>query len=409
MHIDQVTNVFFENTMNTNRLIHAMLDVDVPFWGGKFFATLKQNESNKLTLGAEYLREHRIGTHRDLNVQIFNAAGAMVNEIVSPFQQIQPDSYSNSIGIFAIEEVHIGDNLDLLFAARLDNVNTSIEDGPFDIAAIESIYNDENTSDNNLALSGNIGLKYRASDAFSVSANLANSFRGTDLFSKYHFTAVGAGFLVPNPDLDPERGVFYELGAKYKTDRFEIEGAFFQNHLNDLFVLADLTFADAPSVQFQNIGEATLTGLEWNAKVNINTLSYAFFSGALINGNNEVTDNPLPAIPATQSWLGLHFREKNNKFYVQPEVLIVTDQSDPAPNEVSTPGYTILNLKAGLNLHNVISSLPHAKLIFSITNLGDKAYRSHVSRGAPGNQNVFLEAGRSFNISYVGRIGAAVR
>ena len=409
LHIDQVTNVFFENTMNTNRLIHAMLDVDVPFWGGKFFATLKQNESNKLTLGAEYLREHRIGTHRDLNVQIFNAAGAMVNEIVSPFQQIQPDSYSNSIGIFAIEEVHIGDNLDLLFAARLDNVNTSIEDGPFDIAAIESIYNDENTSDNNLALSGNIGLKYRASDAFSVSANLANSFRGTDLFSKYHFTAVGAGFLVPNPDLDPERGVFYELGAKYKTDRFEIEGAFFQNHLNDLFVLADLTFADAPSVQFQNIGEATLTGLEWNAKVNINTLSYAFFSGALINGNNEVTDNPLPAIPATQSWLGLHFREKNNKFYVQPEVLIVTDQSDPAPNEVSTPGYTILNLKAGLNLHNVISSLPHAKLIFSITNLGDKAYRSHVSRGAPGNQNVFLEAGRSFNISYVGRIGAAVR
>jgi len=107
--------------------------------------------------------------------------------------------------------------------------------------------------------------------------------------------------------------------------------------------------------------------------------------------------------------LGAHYREKNNKFYIQPEVLFVAEQSNIAPNEISTPGYAILNLKAGLNLQNVVSSLPHAKLIFSITNLGDKSYRSHVSRGAPGNQNTFLEAGRSFNIAFVARFGAAVR
>lgn len=408
LHIDQVTNIFFPETTNTNRLIHAMLDVDVPFAGGKFFVTLKQKQSNKLTIGIDYLREHRIGTHRDLNIQIFNPVGAMVNEINRPFTQIQPDSYSKSLGIFAIEEMHFGDNLDLLLAARLDNVSTSIEDGPFDIAAIESIYNADNTSDSDLAISGNIGLKYRASDAFSLTANLANSFRGTDLFSKYHFTAVGQGFLVPNPDLDPERGVFYELGAQYKSDGFSIEGAFFQNHLSNLFVQADLTFNDAPSVQFQNIGEATLTGLEWNAKAKFNTLSYVFLSGALINGTNKITDNPLPQIPAMQSWLGLHYRDINNKFYIQPEVMLVAEQSNPAPNEISTPGYAILNLKAGINLHNIISSSTHAKLIFSITNLGDKSYRSHVSRGAPGNQNVFLEAGRSVNIAFVTRFGAAV-
>lgn len=409
LHIDQVTNIFFPMTMNTNRMIHAELDVDVPFAGGKFFATLKQKGSNKLTLGVDYLREHRIGTHRDLNIQIFNPAGVMVNEINRPFTQIQPDSYSNSLGIFAIEEMHIGDNLDLLIAARLDNVSTSIEDGPFDIAAIESIYNDDNTSDSDIAISGNIGLKYRASESFSVSANLANSFRGTDLFSKYHFTAVGQGFLVPNPDLDPERGVFYELGAEYKSDGFKIEAAFFQNHLSNLFVQADLTFADAPSVQFQNIGEATLTGLEWNARAKINTLSYVFLSGALINGTNNITYNPLPQIPAMQSWLGLHYRDVNNKFYIQPEVMLVSEQSDPAPNEVLTPGYAIFNLKAGFNLHNMMSSMPHAKLMFSISNLGDKSYRSHVSRGAPGNQNVFLEAGRSVNVAFVTRFGAAVR
>ncbi len=405
LHIDQVTRIPFPMTTDVNRMIHVMLDVDVPFMGGKFWATIKQNDHARLTLGIDYLREHRIGTHRDLNVQIFNPLGAMVNEIDMPYTQIQPDSYSNSLGIFAIEELHLSDKLDLLVAARFDNVSTRIDSEPFSIAPIASIYNDDNTSDSDVALTGSLGLKYRATDALSLSANLANSFRGTDLFSKYHFTAVGQGFLVPNPDLDPERGIFYELGAEYKTDGFSIEANYFQNSLNNLFVQADLTFNNTPSVQFQNIGEATLTGFEWDARAKIGTLSSVFWSGALINGTNDITDNPLPSIPATQMWAGVHLRDNNNKYFVQPEILMVSEQNDPAPNEVSTPGYAIFNLKAGLNLHNLSDNMPNAKLVFSITNIGDKLYRSHVSRGAPGNQNVFMEPGRSFNIGFVARFG----
>jgi len=408
LHISQVTNIFFPMTTNVNRKISAELDVDVPFMGAKFFATLRQNEKAKLTIGLDYLYEHRIGTHRDLNILIMNPAGAQVNEINRPFTQIQPDSYSRSIGLFAIEEVQLSDKLNLLIAARLDNVSTSIDDGPFDIPAIAEVYNDDNTSDDDLAISGNLGIKYSLTDDFNIKANVANSFRGTDLFSKYHFTAVGQGFLVPNPDLDPENGVFYELSANYKSKSLTLEAAFYQNRLNNLFVLQDLTFADAPSVQFQNIGEATITGLEWYGKAKIGALSYVFISGATINGDNTVTDNPLPQIPATQSWIGFHYRDLNNRFFVQPEYLLVSEKSDVAPNEIETPGYGIINLKAGLNLHNLSASTPHAKLIFSVTNIGDKAYRSHVSRGAPGNQNVFLEAGRSFNASFVTRFGAAV-
>ena len=405
LHIDQITRIPFPMTSNVNRRIHVMLDVDVPFMGGRFWATLKQNENARLTLGVDYLREHRIGTHRDLNIQIFNPMGAMVNEINMPYTQIQPDSYSNSLGIFAIEELHLSEKLDLLIAARFDNVSTNIESEPFGIPPIASIYNDDNTSDSDVAVTGSLGLKYRATNELSFTANLANSFRGTDLFSKYHFTAVGQGFLVPNPDLDPERGVFYEIGGKYKSNGFSLEANFFQNNLSNLFVQADLTFNNSPSVQFQNIGEATLTGFEWDARAKIGTLSSVFLSGALINGTNDITDNPLPSIPATQMWAGVHYRDSNNKFYVQPELLIVSEQNDPAPNEISTPGYTIFNVKAGLNLHNLSDNMPHSRLVFSITNIGDKLYRSHVSRGAPGNQNVFMEPGRSFNIGFVARFG----
>ena len=405
LHIDQITRIPFEMSSNVNRRIHVMLDVDVPFMGGKFWANLKQNENAGLTLGVDYLREHRIGTHRDLNIQIFNPVGEMVNEIDNPYTQIQPDSYSNSLGIFAIEELHVGDRLDLLVAARFDNVKTSIESEPFSIAPIATIFSEDNTSDSDIAVTGSLGLKYRATDALSLNANIANSFRGTDLFSKYHFTAVGQGFLVPNPDLDPERGIFYELGSKYESGTFSIEANFFQNYLTNLFVQTDITFNDSPSVQFQNIGEATLTGFEWDARARISELSSIFWSGAVINGTDDITDNPLQSIPATQMWAGVHYRDNDNRFYVQPEVLIVLEQNDPAPNEIESPGYTIVNIKAGVNLHNLIDNMPHSKLVFSVTNLGDKLYRSHVSRGTPGNQNVFMEPGRSFNIGLVVRFG----
>ncbi len=408
LDIDQFTNIFFPMTTNVNREIHPMLDVDVPNFGGKAFLSFNQKKRNKLTVGVDYINEHRIGTHRDLTIKIMNPMGVQVNEINRPFTQIQPDSYYKGLGLFVIEEMHFGDKIDALIALRYDNVKTSIEDGPFDIPAIAEIYNDDNREDNDNAISGNLGVKYKATETFSLSLNLANSFRGTDLFSKYHFTAVGAGFLVPNPNLDPERGVFYEVGAKFNNKKIVAGLNFYQNKLNDLFVQQSLTFNDAPSIQFQNIGEATITGVEWSVKAKLGTLSHVFFNGSLVKGNNDITDNPLSEIPALQNVAGIHFRDRDNKFFLQADALLVSEQTDSAPNEQETPGYTVINVNTGLNLHQLIDNFPYTKLMIGATNLTDKAYRSHVSRGAPGNQNVFLEAGRSINLGFVTRFGAAV-
>jgi hypothetical protein len=42
MHVDQITRILFTNSDIMNRKIHAIIDVDVPFMGGKFFVTIKQ-------------------------------------------------------------------------------------------------------------------------------------------------------------------------------------------------------------------------------------------------------------------------------------------------------------------------------------------------------------------------------
>lgn len=408
LHIDQFTNVFFPGTQNVNREIHPMLDVDVNFGGIKAFVDIRQTEKAKLTAGVDFLNEHRIGTFRDLTIKIFNPMGVQVNEINNPFTQIQPDSYSNSLGLFLVEEWQASDQLTILAALRYDNVSTRINDEPFGIAPIESIYNEENKSDSDNAVSGNLGIKYRPVEGLSLTANLANSFRGTDLFSKYHFTAVGQGFLIPNPDLDPERGVFYELGAAYANPKFKGEINFFQNYLNNLFVPTDITFNNTPSIQNQNIGEATITGLEWKFDVAIGRLSQVFYQGSFVQGDNDITDGNLPFMPATHQLIGINLRDKTDRMFVRLDTWIVSEQTRIAPNEIETPGYTVINLNAGLNVHNLIDKFPYTKLTVGVGNLTDKAYRSHVSRGAPGNQNTFLEPGRSINVGMVMRFGAAV-
>ena len=407
LHINQRTNFFFGETQNVNREIDVELDVDVPFWGAKLFSSLRLGNKSKLTFGSDFIREHRIGTFRDREVEIFNPVGTKVNEVISPYTQIQPDSYSTGIGVFAINEIIVNDNFDVLLALRYDNVKTSIEDEPFDIPSIAAIYSDDNKEDVDNALSASLGLKLKATEDLSFILNLANSFRAADLFSKYHFTTVGAGFLVPNPDLNPEKGVFYELGTRLNNEKVYAEVNFFQNFLTDLFVLQDITFDGTASVQNQNIGEATLTGVEMQLRAKVNELGQFYYFGSYVKGTNDVTDDPLSQIPAFHNLIGFQYRGSSDKFFAQLEARLVGAQNDFAPNEVETPSYSIVNFNSGINLHNLLDGFPYTKLVFGVSNIGDKAYRSHVSRGAPGNQNVFLGPGRSFNISFVTRLGAA--
>ena len=412
LHINQRTNVFFTGTQDVNREIDVELDVDVPFWGAKLFSSLRLGDKTKMTVGADFIQEHRIGTFRDLEVEIFNPLGVKVNEVLSPYQQIQPDSYYKGIGLFAINEVIFNDKFDMLLALRYDNVKTSIDDEPFIIPLIAGIYNEDNKESQDNAFTGSLGLKYNVLDDLNIVGNLANSFRATDLFSKYHFTAVGVGFLVPNPDLESEKGIFYEFGARFDNKVIYAEVNYFQNFVKNMFVLANIDFnGDATdgneSVQNQNIGEATITGVEMQLRVNINEIGHFYYLGSYIKGVNEVTGDPLSQIPAFHNLVGFQYRGNSNKFFAQLEARLVGEQNEVAPNEIETPSYTVINFNAGLNLHNLVDKFPYTKLVLGINNIGDEAYRSHVSRGAPGNQNVFLEPGRSFNISLLTRFGAA--
>ena len=403
LHIDQVTNIFFPNTTNINRRIDVNLDVDVDFGGAKAFAALRLAENSKLTIGADYLREHRFGTKRELVVDIFNPMGVQVNQVAPPPGQIQPDSDATSIGLFAVEEWKVSDAFDLLIALRYDNVKNEIKREPFFIPEIADLYNDDNVSDNNSALTGNIGAKIHASEKSDFTINLANSFRGPDLFSKYNF----ADGVIPNPDLEPEKGVFYELGYAYNAQKFKLNANFYQNFLDNLYVPVSVDFQGTPAVQNQAVGEAKLTGFEYELSYSIGTLSDIFWTGSYIRGKNEVTNEDLAFMPASQNIFGFQIRNSSDTFFGRLEGIFTGKQDRPAPTERETDAYSLFNLSAGVNLHKAFPKLPYSKFVLSVDNLTDKEYQSHVFRGTPGNQTRFFAPGRSINAQLIIRFGVA--
>ena len=403
LHIDQVTNIFFPNTTNINRRIDVNLDVDVDFGGAKAFAALRLAENSKLTIGADYLREHRFGTKRELIVDIFNPMGVQVNQVAPPPGQIQPDSDATSIGLFAVEEWKVSDAFDLLIALRYDNVKNEIKREPFFIPEIADLYNDDNVSDNNSALTGNIGAKIHASEKSDFTINLANSFRGPDLFSKYNF----ADGVIPNPDLEPEKGVFYELGYAYNAQKFKLNANFYQNFLDNLYVPVSVDFQGTPAVQNQAVGEAKLTGFEYELSYSIGTLSDIFWTGSYIRGKNEVTNEDLAFMPASQNIFGFQIRNSSDTFFGRLEGIFTGKQDRPAPTERETDAYSLFNLSAGVNLHKAFPKLPYSKFVLSVDNLTDKEYQSHVFRGTPGNQTRFFAPGRSINAQLIIRLGVA--
>lgn len=401
LHIDMITNLYFEGTTNINKIIHPKVDVDVNFGGARGFVSLKQKGSSKITFGLDYLKEHRIGTYRNLIIDIFNPKAVQINQISPPKGKIQPDSHSNSIGMFAVEELILNSKATVLLALRFDNIQTKIEDEPFFIPEIADLYNSNNISSENNSLTGNIGLKYILTDKSNFTLNLANSFRSPDLFSKYNF----ADGVLPNPDLKPEKGFFYEIGYGYQKGKISINTNYYQNSLTNLFIPINIIFQGTPSIQNQNIGNAKIKGLEYNLSYRTGDFFTIFWTGSYIRGKDVSIDKYLAFMPADQNLIGIRARDTMNLFFWSSEFIIMSKQDRIASTERETKPYSLLDLSGGVNLNNIFNNFPISKLILSVDNFFNKKYQNHLFRGLPGNITRFYAPGRSINLLFIIKLG----
>ena len=144
--------------------------------------------------------------------------------------------------------------------------------------------------------SGDIGWIFNATDTWQLVANAGFGFRAPNVFDLGTLgNRPGNRFNIPNSDLDSERVVQIDAGARYRDDRMRFEVMLYAMNYEDRITSVS-TGAVTPEgrdvVQSVNAADAKIHGIEAGADVD---LGDAFRVNALINytwGEQTVTGSP---------------------------------------------------------------------------------------------------------------------
>jgi len=325
--------------------------------------------------------------------RIFQNAPKIIGETPIPLSTFR------SIGIFAQDELMLLPNkLDLTLGGRLDRINVTNEqafdttfviiNGVKSIPAHRKLIWDENEV-NDISWSANLGLLYSLFRDVDLSLTLGKSFRSPNLEERYQYILLGAATYLGNPDLNPEKGTFVDLGIRVWKPSLTFSGNIFLNSLNDLVIDRK---EDENLFVKSNVGEAQLYGFDFGVQYHFPGKLTAYGSAAYVRGRDTGFDRDLPEIPPINGRIGLK-APVMRYFNVEAAANVFADQNFVAEGEMKTPGYTFYDLY--INTVSFPLFIFNSRFTFAIENITDKAYRNHL---ASNRGLVSVEPGRNFKI-----------
>jgi len=230
---------------------------------------------------------------------------------------------------------------------------------------------------------GQVGLTYEVNSCLHLVGSINEGFRAPNIDDLATVNNnVFAGTQLPNPNLQPETSISYELGAKLNYDRFRSQLFVWWTDLQDYIVRG------APNNQelldFSN-SRAYLNGVEFSGEYLIGCDWSLYGNFWYTYGQDTVNNVPVSRIPPTQGIVGLRRRWNCGNDWFDVYAWLVDDQDRLAPRDVTddnrippggTPGYGIVNVRYG----RMISQ--RQRVSMNVTNLFDTQYRVHGSGSA---------------------------
>lgn len=268
------------------------------------------------------------------------------------------------------------------------------------------------------AVVGRAGVAVQPRPSYGFFLNLDQGFRAPNLDDLTGRQQVGPGFQFENADLEPERSLTGELGARVRLDWLRFELWVFATRITDGIQRVVREIDDCPPSTpdclgsrdpFQLInapepsvllgGESVAT-LLLPRRVTLRTsVSYAWGEGPSL-GDRFAPEGrvPLSRVPPLQGTLEGRWRHRPTGIWVGAGLrwaavqdrLAVSDASDPRIPDGGTPGYALVELRAGWRFEDWL----HLALVAH--NLGDVAYKVHGSSivGPGRGVRLTLELGR---------------
>lgn len=262
-----------------------------------------------------------------------------------------------------------------------------------------------------------VGLELRPATPLTILLNLNQGFRSPNLDDLSSRQATGPGFQFENPALRPERSLTAEGGVRLSLSRVSLSAFVFNMGLYDAIVRSPRSIADCPRggssatiggcttswsrFQLVNIGgrgviwgtEASLL-LHLPLRIDLSAnVAYAF--GASPNPTAPAAGQvgyepvvPLSRIPPLNGTMEARVRPLRGivlgvalRWATQQDRLAPSDFNDARIPRGGTPGFAVVDLRAGFRLHELlpVGILRRATAMLVVENAGDVAYRYHGS------------------------------
>ncbi len=268
---------------------------------------------------------------------------------------------------------------------------------------------------------GHAGAEARLSDSISLLASVDRSYRAPNLDDLTSRQQSGPGFQFENPDLAPERAITFEAGVRYTRTRIEMDAWVYHATVSDAIARSLRTIADCPPEtpqcrtswsRFQLVNTprgSFVTGFELSARATLPlgltaraTLAYAY--GSAPNPQARPANPSIPyeiRVPISRvpplngsaelRWAGSFGAHAGAglRWATLQDRLAPTDFTDARIPEGGTPGFVVLDLRAGYRIRRDLV------LAAVLENVFDAAYRWHGSsvNGAGRGIIVSIEAG----------------
>ncbi len=407
-----------------------------PFFPGQY--QFSETVTNTQTAGFDLQTDWTFGTrfnliagtsffrddNRDERLLITSTTATNPNRNVSNSRSV-PDASLSNLAAFAQGEFRLSSRVRLVGGLRADRFNTKSESTsqfglpasltPNQIEDLGLTGLTEGLDVKSNSLTGDAGIVFNATEKITLSARVGSSFRTPNIFERF-FTDFGsvAGFVVGNPSLEPESGINFDTGVKFRNERFSLSATYFNNSYKNF--LATQTALDRNGVaitlpgnspsnpilvfQTQNLRRARIQGFEAELEVPIKiSLGYLTPYGnfSYLRGDDLDDDVPLDTISPLRTNAGFRWQNFLKNYFMDYNTRIVVTQKRLSPtfllpvnqggNGGPEPGFVTHSLSGGYQFRRERFNF---RINLGISNIGNRFYSE---------QFVFAPArGRSFTI-----------
>lgn len=298
-------------------------------------------------------------------------------------------STNDIIALFIQDEIKLSEKWFAYLGLRYSSISVKavLEDSK--IGAV-----DVNITPNSLVGSG--FLMYKFTPGFNISLGASQGFRAPNIDDATKLGPLAEVYNYPNPDLEPETSINYELGLKLSEANYSGAVNFFYSEISDLIALVPTTLngksyldennngskddGELDVVTRGNIGESQIYGFELEGKYQISNKLDVRGNVAWTYGEDKITKNPLTRIPPLEGLFGITWKPNDN-VWLEYFNLFGSKQDRLSPGDIKdiripdggTPAFLTFNVRGGYDFEK------YGRATLTIENITNETYKYHAS------------------------------